>query len=110
MWAVYGTIALVVLVGRTARGSRSAGVIAGTTLAGSCLFFLLTNFAVWAVSSYYTHTADGLAACFAAALPFFRNALMGDAFYGLILFGAWALAEARFPILRPVPQEARATT
>jgi hypothetical protein len=49
----------------------------------------------------YPRTAEGLAACYVAAIPFFRNALLGDAFYATVLFGAWALAEARVPALRP---------
>jgi hypothetical protein len=110
MWAVYGTTALVVLFGRLARGTHSASTIAGTTLAGSCLFFVLTNFAVWAGGSLYPHTVEGLMACYTAAIPFFRNALLGDAFYATALFGVWALAESRFPALRPVPQEIRVTS
>jgi hypothetical protein len=107
MWAVYGTTALVAVLGRLARGSRSPGVIAGTTLAGSLLFFALTNFAVWALGSRYPHTAGGLAACYAAALPFFRNALAGDAAYATLMFGAWALAERKVPGLRSDPVPAR---
>ena len=101
MWTVYGTTALVAVLGRIARGTRSPETIAAVTVGGSCLFFVLTNFACWAEGSFYPHTAEGLAACFAAAIPFFRNALLGDAFYATVLFGAWALAEARVPALCP---------
>jgi hypothetical protein len=104
MWAVYGTTALVALLGRLARGARSPVAIAGTTLAGSCLFFVLTNLAVWASGALYPHTAEGLLTCYVAAVPFFRNAVAGDLFYALVLFGSWALAEARFPALRPAPR------
>jgi hypothetical protein len=103
MWVVYGTTALVALLARLAPGTRSPLTIAGVTLAGSCLFFFLTNFAVWAGGTRYPHTPEGLATCYAAALPFFRNSLAGDCFYAAVLFGAWALAEARFPALRPAP-------
>jgi hypothetical protein len=106
MWVVYGTTALIVLMGRLARDTRSPAAIAGTTLAGSCTFFLVTNFAVWAGGSLYPHTAEGLATCYAAAIPFFRNALLGDFTYATLLFGVWALAEARFPVLRPAPTRA----
>jgi hypothetical protein len=107
MWVVYGTTALVALLGSLARGTRSPLTVAGVTLAGSCLFFFVTNFAVWAGGTRYPHTPEGLGACYAAALPFFRNALAGDCFYACVLFGACALAEARFPALRPtaVPAE-----
>jgi hypothetical protein len=63
MWAVYGTTALIVLMARLARDTRSPVVIASTTLAGSCLFFLLTNFAFWADGSLYPLTGEGLVAC-----------------------------------------------
>jgi len=101
MWSVYGATVLVVVLGRVARGTRSPATIAAVTLGGSCLFFVLTNFAHWAEGSLYPHTAEGLATCFVTAIPFFRNALLGDAFYATVLFGAWALAEVRVPALRP---------
>jgi hypothetical protein len=103
MWVVYGTTALIVLMSRFARGTRSPMTIAATTLAGSCAFFLVTNFAVWAGGSGYPHTGEGLAMCYTAAIPFFRNALLGDVTYVVVLFGGWALAEARFKALRTAP-------
>ncbi|MDB5310790.1 MAG: hypothetical protein JWO38_4992 [Gemmataceae bacterium] len=103
MWAVYGITALIALVGRSARDTRSPAAIAGITLAGSCLFFVISNFAVWAGGSTYPHTTEGLIACYTAAIPFFRNAFLGDAFYATVLFGGWALAESRLPALRPAP-------
>ena len=101
MWSVYGTTALVALLGLLARGTRSPVTIAIATVGGSCVFFVLTNFAFWAEGSFYPHTAEGLVTCYTAAIPFFRNALLGDVFYATVLFGAWALAENRVPALRP---------
>jgi hypothetical protein len=103
MWVVYGTTALIVLMGRLAHGTRSPFIIAGTTLAGSCVFFVVTNFAVWAGGTLYPLTLEGLGACYTAAIPFFRNAVLGDLTFATILFGAWALAEAGFPALRTAP-------
>jgi hypothetical protein len=107
LWAIYAAVAAVVLAARLARGTRSPAVIAGVTLGGSCLYFVLSNLAVWAVWDLYPKTPDGLVACFAAAVPFFRTALLGDCFYAAVLFGGWALAEARVPALRPAVVEAR---
>src|SRR5579884_2790272 len=56
-------------------------------------FLGLTNFGVWATQALYPHTGAGLAACYAAAVPFFRNALAGDLAWTLALFGAVRLAE-----------------
>jgi hypothetical protein len=103
MWVVYGTTALIALICRLAHNTRSPIRIAAATLAGSCVFFAVTNFAVWAGGSLYPATAEGLTACYVAALPFFRNSLLGDFTYSAVLFGAWALAEARLPSLRPTP-------
>jgi hypothetical protein len=102
MWVVYGTTALIALMSRIARGTRAPAGIAAATLAGSCLFFLVTNFAVWADGLFYPTTAEGLVECYTAAVPFFRNSLLGDVTYAVILFGAWALAEGRLPSLRPI--------
>jgi hypothetical protein len=90
---VYGSFALIVLLGLWLRSRRAAASIAGATLAGSVLFFLVTNFGVWLFSSRYAKSAEGLLACYAAAIPFFRNTVLGDACYAAALFGAWALAE-----------------
>jgi hypothetical protein len=65
---------------------------AAITLAGSVFFFAATNFAVWVWGSMYAHTLSGLAQCYVAALPFFRNTLLSDLFYTAALFGLYAFA------------------
>lgn len=65
--------------------------LAGTTLGSSIVFFLGSNFAVWAMQDLYPKTATGLAECYIAAIPFFQNSLMGDFFYVTVLFGGYSL-------------------
>jgi hypothetical protein len=72
-------------------------------LASSVLFFVLTNFGMWASTSFYPHTPDGLVACYVAAIPYFRNMVLGDLLYTAILFGGFTLLERRFPVLRRRP-------
>lgn len=108
MWSVYATTALVALMSRVAYDSRSPAVIGATTLAGSVVFFLVTNFAEWTRGVLYPLTAEGLATCYTMAIPFFRNSLLGDMVFSGVLFGAWAFAEARFPVLRQEPKMATA--
>jgi len=98
---VYGSFAVNVLLGRWLRRRRRLIPLALATLAGSVQFFLVTNFACWLL--WYPHTSEGLLACYVAAVPFFRNTLLGDALFVTALFGAMALAEARFPVLREQP-------
>lgn len=101
---VYGSFALIVCLGLRLRSRRTFQPIAVAALAGSLLFFAVTNFGVWAVGELYLRTLAGLVACYAAAIPFFQNTLAGDAFYAAVLFGGFALAEKRFPVLRePAP-------
>jgi hypothetical protein len=49
----------------------------------------------------YPGTIDGLAACFAAAIPFYQNQVVGDAFYTVAIFGGYALLKNWF---QPVHQ------
>jgi hypothetical protein len=61
--------------------------IASLTVAGSILFFLVTNFGVWWLFNTYSKTAHGLLQCYIAAIPYFRGTLGGDLIGAAILFG-----------------------
>jgi hypothetical protein len=97
---VYLGVALVVALGWLVASRRSALAVAAAALTGSIAFFLLTNFGVWAIGTMYPHDSAGLWGCYVAALPFFRNELLGDLFYSALLFGGFALAERLAPSLR----------
>jgi hypothetical protein len=97
---IYGSFAVAVCLGFWLRHRRRILPIAGTVLASSVLFFVVSNLAVWVVSSWYPKTWGGLVACYVAALPFFRSTLLGDALYASVLFGGLALAEHKVPALR----------
>ena len=56
------------------------------------LFFIVSNFAVWAFQSSYEKTLAGLGECYWAAVPFFRWMLAGDLFYLALLVGCLLLA------------------
>lgn len=103
MWVTYTAFLLVTLIGLLLRRHRTAPAISGATLAGSVVFYTVTNFGVWAGGNLYPHTAEGLLACYTAAIPFFQNTLLGDAVYGTALFGGFALAERGWPVLREAP-------
>lgn len=99
---VYGSFALNVLIARWLRTHRTAAATAAVTLTGAVQFFVVTNFAAWVV--FYPHTADGLLACYVAAIPYFQNTLLGDAVFVTLFFGGLAVAERTFPTVRePLP-------
>lgn len=103
MWYVYAASLVPVLIGYAIRNREGVAAIATGALASSLSFFFITNFMVWATGHMYPHTGAGLAACFAAGIPFYQNQIAGDAFYTLALFGGHALI-SRFA--HPVQQAA----
>lgn len=93
MASVYASFLIYGLLGLWARKNESWLKIGGATLAGSVLFFLITNGAVWVFGSMYPKTIKGLIACYVAGLPFWRNTLLGDIFYAAAFFGVYELAK-----------------
>jgi hypothetical protein len=88
MGVVYAALALPALLGRWGRAQGTI-MLAPLALSSSLIFFVTTNFAVWAFSSMYTHDLAGLVHCYLAALPFLQNTVIGDMFWTTLLFGAW---------------------
>jgi hypothetical protein len=100
MWVVYGAFCLIACVGLLLRRRTSGFAVAGATVASSLLFFILTNLGVWVFGSLYVKTLEGLVTCFVAALPFLQNTILGDGFYAALLFGAFRMAETKWPVIR----------
>jgi hypothetical protein len=93
VWAWYaGAIA----IGMLLRKQLSAPRVAGASLSASISFYLTSNFAVWATYEMYPKTWQGLLACYAAAVPFFRNTVVSDLVFSAVLFSIpLAIAAAR---------------
>lgn len=70
----------------TAEGAGYFGRVLGLSLAGSFAFYVISDFAVWAVWDLYPHTLSGLATCYVAAIPFFQKTLASDVVYSLAIF------------------------
>jgi hypothetical protein len=100
---VYASFVATVCLGFLIRRRLTPLTVGGAALTSSVIFFVVTNFGVWLSSSLYPKTAAGLAGCYVAAIPFFRNMLVGNAFYTLALFGGFALAQQYLPVLRAEP-------
>ncbi|MGB8588097.1 MAG: DUF6580 family putative transport protein, partial [Pseudolabrys sp.] len=83
-------ISIPALAGILTRRWRGVLPVAGTMVACSLAFFLLSNGAVWAFSGMYPLTGQGLTQCYIAALPFLDKTVLGDLFWTAVLFGgAW---------------------
>lgn len=85
-WAWYAAI---LWLGTNLRDNAKPLPVIGAALASSVSFFVVSNFAVWAVwSDLYPRTFAGLMACYAAAVPFFRQAVEGDLVFTIAFFAA----------------------
>ena len=73
--------------------SRVSGAILG-----ACIFFLITNFGVWA-SGMYGHTLEGIILCYTLAIPFFTYSIISTLFFSTIIEIFYNIFKLKFKIL-----------
>lgn len=78
-------------------------VIVGA-LGSSLIFFLVSNFGVFAMSSTYTKDVAGLMTCMAAGIPFIKTTILGDMIFSVLFFGAYALWTSKLSITAKASQ------
>lgn len=66
--------------------------ISGAML-GACIFFVITNFGVWA-SGMYGYTYEGMINCYILAVPFFSYSLISTLLFSLVI-------ESLYKIFKP---------
>ncbi|MBI2270376.1 MAG: hypothetical protein HYU69_08470 [Bacteroidetes bacterium] len=98
---VYVAFAITGFIGWGLRDRVKPGSLFIASLASSVIFFLITNFGVWAAEGMPNGTS-GMLSAYVLGVPFFRMTLLGDLFYNTILFGSFYLAQLRFPVLAKV--------
>lgn len=90
----YAALALVTFMG-TYLVKRNALNIAGYTISGTMIFFLLSNFGTF-LSGYYGYSTAALIECYTMAIPFYKsemattfflNSLLGDLVFSFLAFG-----------------------
>jgi len=92
VWTAYLTtwswyLAAMVL-GRILLKSKTTWLRAGAAIVlGPTSFFVVSNYAVWVGGTLYPHTLSGLATCYAAAVPFYRNDVLSTAIVAGLAFG-----------------------
>jgi hypothetical protein len=102
MWAVYLSFIFIVALGMVMIKKKNVKNVVLASVTSSVLFFVLTNIAVWLSGMMYPINIAGLGACFAAAIPFFQNTLIGDLVFTGAMFGIYELAKVKFPQLAEV--------
>lgn len=101
MLSVYASMILVGMIGYTQRKKRTVSRTTLSALGASLVFFFVTNWAVWQFGTMYPHTWYGLFESYFMALPFFKNALLGDLVYTGTLFGIFELVRRRYCMSSP---------
>ncbi len=91
MFVVYSSFLFYGIFGLLIKNKKSLGTITLATLAGSFLFYLTTNFAVWAFSPLYVSSLEGLMLSYTMGLPFLKYTLLGDLFFVGVFVGSYEL-------------------
>ena len=87
----YGAFALIVLLGMLTLKKVRIPILVASALGASVIFFIVSNFGVWFSGVMYPKDLNGLMACYAAGIPFFKNTLAGDLVYSAVMFGTFAI-------------------
>jgi hypothetical protein len=91
----------VMILGAAVLGTNvSVPRVTGASLLASVSFFLACNFAVWTAWGLYPKTWSGLGACYIAALPFFRNSVVSETAFSLLIFAVARYSELLMPATR----------
>lgn len=82
---VYLSFIIIALIGGVIKNNKWQSLLKAS-LISSVLFFLITNFGVWATGTMYQKNLSGLIQCYGFGVPFFRNTLISDLFYTFSFF------------------------
>lgn len=102
---------LIITALATLMQKRSVANIALAAIWSGAIFFVLSNLGVWASSNFYPKSLAGLGACYAAAIPFYKNdffgnfilnSVMGNVFYSALLFSAYTVMERKTTVQKAI--------
>jgi hypothetical protein len=95
----YASYIIIILFGSVIFKNITLSRIAAGALGSTAIFYLISNLGCWVGSTFYPQNISGLLACYAAGIPFAKATLLGDLIYSGVLFGAFYLAQIKFPRL-----------
>lgn len=97
---VYSAFALSVVLGIALQNKNGVIQVLAGSIGSATGFFLITNFGVWLTQLMpYPMNWQGLMICYFEGLPFYRADLISTTVFSTVLFGAFYLAQRRFPVL-----------
>ena len=83
LW-IYGSIACITLMGKFSLNKVSVTKIGLSSIAGSTIFFILTNFGVWIMGGY-GYTYKGFLECYTLAIPFLGNNILSTLIFSIVI-------------------------
>lgn len=99
MLAVYLSFLFIGFIGGYLLKYKTPKIVLIYSLGSSFIFYLVTNFAVWATALWYPKNLAGLWLAYEMGIPFLRYTLLGDLFYTVVLFVSLELVISVFPAL-----------
>lgn len=106
MLFVYGSMIAISGIGMLLQNRVKPLNLIGGSLAASVLFFLVTNFGVYATGMYGTEPTS-LMATYVMGIPFFGYTVLGDLFFVTLLFGSFEVLKNRMPKYTLAPVRVR---
>ncbi len=84
-------------IGLLIRNIRNTGTVLLSAVLAPVLFFLISNFGVWAFDTMinYPKTLAGLQTAYIAGLPFLKNSLVSTLAYSALLFSPIGIAQLK---------------
>jgi hypothetical protein len=96
---VYIPFLITVVLGFALRKRLNPFTLFGFSILSSVMFFIISNLGTFLLANIYPQTVAGLTECYTLAIPFFRNAILGDLFFTFAIFGFYELVKYGLPKL-----------
>jgi len=80
-------------------GITLTNIVSGM-ISSSGIFFLVSNFGVWAGGTMYPKNISGLITCYTAGIPFIYNTIISDVLFTTVLFGTYYLLQVEYSSLK----------
>jgi hypothetical protein len=83
---VYGAYVIIGLISPIVMNKLNTKSVLMTSLISPSIFYIISNFGVWAIGSTYTMDLQGLISCYVAGIPFFDETLLSTIIFSITIF------------------------
>ena len=92
---VYFSLILIVFIFSKSNQTINSKNLFLYAIFSSLIFFIITNFGVWAFGGLYEKNLTGLISCYLLAIPFFTNTILSTIFYSYTAFFLYNLIKKK---------------